>query len=219
MAAVPRPNVLLLATGSVATIKLPLLVSLLQEQPLNVQVILTPSAERFLPPDVQQALAARVKVWRNEDEWARPWARGDSVLHIELRKWADLMLIAPLSANSLGAIASGLCNGLGLSVVRAWDTTGCVGNRAPGGTQPAEQTAQPKLILVAPAMNTQMFLHPLTAQQLAVLESWHWFEVLRPIEKALACGDVGVGAMCEPQQLVNTVLVRLGLAVAEVLEG
>jgi len=207
-------NLLVFATGSVATVKLPLLVDLLLQRPLNVQVIVTPTAERFLSPQELQSIASKVHIWRNDDEWAFRWTRGDPVLHIELRKWADMMLIAPLSANSLAAIASGLSNGLGLSIIRAWDTTGFVGDRSPGtlGQQQLEvtdgvgsQNKPKKKILVAPAMNTQMYIHPLTDQQLSILETWGWFKILKPVEKMLACGDIGVGGMMEVEQIVDNV--------------
>jgi len=198
------PNVLLFATGSVATIKLqPLVTSLLQHR-LNLRVIVSPSAERFLSAIDLALLTSVVTVYRNEDEWAQPWTRGDPVLHIELRKWADLLLIAPLSANSLARMAGGLCDGLGLSVVRAWDTTATVA--APEGG-----VARRKMILVAPAMNTQMYLHPLTEEHLTKLRSWAWIRVLPPVEKLLACGDLGVGGMMEVANIVGNVVGELGL--------
>jgi len=212
------PNVLLLATGSVATIKLPLLVTLLLQYPLNLRVILTPTAERFLSVSDVSSIASQVQLYRNEDEWAKPWARGDPVLHIELRKWADLMLIAPLSANTLASMAAGLCNGLGMSVVRAWDTTDSMGDRGGGmgeavggGTVARRAGGRRKMILVAPAMNTQMYLHPLTEQHLDVLRNWQWVDILSPVEKTLACGDIGVGGMMEVPQIVDNVVSILAL--------
>ncbi|KAF8247471.1 flavoprotein [Wilcoxina mikolae CBS 423.85] len=204
------PNILLFATGSVATIKLHLLVTTLLQYPVNLQVILSPSAARFLSAADVATIASFVKIHRNEDEWAHPWTRGNPVLHIELRKWADLMLIAPLSANSLAGIAAGLCPGLGLSVVRAWDTTGY---RGADTARPDEQRR--KMILVAPAMNTQMYLHPLTEQHLNTLRSWDWMRVLKPVEKLLACGDMGVGGMMEVDDIVREVVTELGLSVGD----
>jgi phosphopantothenoylcysteine decarboxylase len=129
------------------------------------------------------------------------------------------MLIAPLSANSLAGIAAGLCPGLGLSVVRAWDTTEY--RRAVGadmGDVVHEEVARPdeqrrKMILVAPAMNTQMYLHPLTEQHLNTLRSWDWMRVLKPVEKLLACGDMGVGGMMEVDDIVREVVTELGWSV------
>ncbi|KAI5818464.1 flavoprotein [Pyronema omphalodes] len=186
-------NLLIFATGSVATIKLPLLVQSLSELNVNIRVIVSPSATRFLFAEDIQSIERIAPIYRNEDEWAQPWARGDPVLHIELRKWADIMLIAPLSANSLAAMAAGMCPGLGLSVVRAWDTT------------------MQKKILVAPAMNTQMWLHPLTAQQLDILRSWGWVKILDPVAKLLACGDLGVGGMMEVTDIVAEVIKEVKL--------
>ncbi|TGZ84789.1 flavo protein [Ascodesmis nigricans] len=204
----PRPaptprKILIFATGSVATIKLPLLISQLSSQGHNIRVILTPSASRFLHSST--TIPPHIPVYGNEDEWSTPWTRGDPVLHIELRKWADLLLIAPLSANTLAKMASGLCDGLGLSVVRAWDT-----GRGPGD----EGKSRRRRILVAPAMNTHMWLHPLTESHLSILRGWEWVQVLEPVSKLLACGDMGVGGMMEVEDIVrevHNVLVGLDL--------
>lgn len=85
-------------------------------------------------------------------------------------------------------MAGGLCDGLGLSVVRAWST------------------GSGKKILVAPAMNTQMYLHPLTEQHSSILRTWKWVEILDPVSKLLACGDLGVGAMMEVEDIVERVV-------------
>lgn len=134
------------------------------------------------------------------------------MLHIELRRWADMMVIAPLGANSMAKMVGGLCDNLLLSVVRAWDTTGLCGD---GVGQ--------KKIVVAPAMNTAMWNHPVTAQQIGVLDKWEWVEVLKPVEKVLACGDVGRGAMQEWEKIVRVVEETLGLeeqhAVQDPFEG
>ena len=108
-----RPRVLLAVTGSVATVKVEPLVRLLL--PFSeVRVIASARSLHFfdLP-----ALRALVPVYLDDDEW-RTFTRGDPVLHIELRKWADLLLIAPLSANTLAEIATGLCPNLVVSAFR-----------------------------------------------------------------------------------------------------
>lgn len=109
------------------------------------------------------------------------------------------MVIAPLSANSMAKVVGGLCDNLLLSVVRAWDTT----------VQPGSAG---KKIIVAPAMNTAMWNHPVTAQHIATLEEWEWMEVLRPVEKTLACGDIGTGAMRAWQDIVDLVGESSGLS-------
>lgn len=151
-------------------------------------------------------------IFLDEEEWVHPWKRGQGILHIELRRWADILLISPLSANTLAKITGGFSDNLLTSVVRAWDTT------VEGGS---------KRIMVAPAMNTMMWRHPVTRKQIKVLEEeWGvgnlgayvvddegegWFEVLRPQEKELACGDVGDGAMKAWEEVVKVVEIRLGL--------
>ena len=127
------------------------------------------------------------------------------------------------------------------SVVRAWDTTGFIdgGDMNPDQNQDQAQgqgrgrgrRIVPKRIVVAPAMNTAMYAHPVTAQQIRVLEEeWGvdveterrvgddvvvrgWFEVLHPTgTKRLVCGDVGSGAMREWTEVVKVIEQRLGLA-------
>lgn len=95
-------------------------------------------------------------------------------------------------------------------MVRAWDTTG----KVDGVTGMMVVQANKKQVLVAPAMNTAMWLHPVTKVQIGVLEEWGcegWIEVLRPQEKELACGDVGDGAMMEWTKIVKVIEEKLGL--------
>lgn len=110
---------------------------------------------------------------------------GDPVLHIELRKWADLMVIAPLDANTLGKIASGICDNLLTCTVRAWDLK--------------------KPLYFAPSMNTYMWEHPITAQQIETLKTFGYKE-LPPVVKKLACGDYGAGAMAEVNTVVSAIV-------------
>ncbi|KAH9810074.1 Protein SIS2 [Teratosphaeria destructans] len=219
-----KHHLLLAATGSVATIKIPNIVQALSKHKnLSIRILLSESASEFLQaqseeqPSLKQiaSLPNVDGVYLDHDEWRKPWVRGDNILHIELRRWADLMLIAPLSANSLAKIAQGLSDNLITSVVRAWDATGILDPARPGVPLPFSGTAgargDKKGIIVAPAMNTAMWHHPLTAEHLRRLEvDWAvsnggWFEVLRPVEKVLACGDTGSGAMHKWEQIVKVV--------------
>ncbi|KAM3420611.1 hypothetical protein BST61_g3872 [Cercospora zeina] len=227
-----KHHLLLCATGSVATIKLPSIISALSPHPnLSIRILLTPSAREFLqsqsPEQPSLASISRLPnveaLYLDADEWRKPWVRGDSILHIELRRWADLMVIAPLSANALAKIAWGMSDSMVYSVARAWDTTGMIDAARPGIKLPyaAEMVeangARKKGILVAPAMNTAMWNHPVTKRHLDVLEGeWNvgnggWVEVLRPIDKGLACGDKGGGAMREWKEIVQVIEERLGL--------
>ncbi|RBR12900.1 uncharacterized protein FIESC28_08391 [Fusarium coffeatum] len=201
-----KRHILLAASGSVATIKLVQIINGLKHlENISIRLILTQSASEFLSgqsleqPTVEQVsrLPHVDAIYTDANEWAQPWKRNAPILHIELRRWADVLVIAPLSANTMAKIVNGMCDNLLTSVVRAWDTTGTV-----DGVK--------KKILVAPAMNTAMFTHPITATQLKVLEKdWGgeggWFEVLQPIAKSLACGDVGNGAMVTWERIVEEI--------------
>ncbi|KAF2759494.1 flavo protein [Pseudovirgaria hyperparasitica] len=203
-----RQHLLLCASGSVATIKIPLMIKALSGYPyLSIRLILTTSAAAFLAgqAEEQPSLSAIAElpnveaIYLDEDEWAKPWVRGDKILHIELRRWADIMVVAPLSANSLAKVAGGICDNLLLSTFRAWDTTGL------------------KIIIVAPAMNTAMWLHPITQKHVKLLqEEWSieqggWIELLKPVEKEIACGDVGIGGMREWREIVEVIESRMRL--------
>ena len=219
-----KHHLLLAATGSVATIKIPnILEALSKYSNLSIRVLLSESAANFLQgqSSEQPRLSEIIKIknvdgiYRDDDEWRKPWVRGDSIAHIELRRWADLMVIAPLSANSLAKLALGLSENLISSVVRAWDTTGMIDQARPGVPLPYDGK---KGIIVAPAMNTAMWHHPLTAEHMKRLSAeWSvsngcWFEVLKPIEKELACGDTGSGAMHDWKLIVTAIESRLQLS-------
>lgn len=210
-----KHHILLAATGSVATIKIPLIAKSLARHPdLSIRILLTPSAEEFLQGQAseQPILDSLLDldnvdgIYHDRDEWAKPWIRGDKILHIELRRWAHVLLVAPLSANSLAKMVNGISDGLLLSVIRAWDTTGLIDGRR-------------KRIFVAPAMNTAMWRHPITKKQIKVLEQdWGdgengWITVLRPMEKELACGDVGDGAMLDWKLIVEYIESHLDINV------
>ncbi|KAK8165936.1 phosphopantothenoylcysteine decarboxylase [Phyllosticta citribraziliensis] len=209
-----KTHLLLAASGSVATIKIPLVIDALSKYPnLSIRLVLTSSAAAFLAgqsaeqPSLETIASMPIVdgIYLDEDEWKEPWVRGNNILHIELRRWADLLVVAPLSANSLAKMVNGLCDNLLLSTIRAWDTTGTVDPVSDG------------TIIVAPAMNTAMWNHPITTKQIALLEGeWNvrndgWVEVLRPVEKRIACGDTGSGGMKEWKEIVVVIEERLEL--------
>lgn len=224
-------HILLCASGSVATIKIPnILTALSKHANIRIRLIFTAAAANFLQgQSAEQPSIAEIArypnvdgVYFDEDEWKEPWVRGNKILHIELRRWADMMVIAPLSANELAKITQGWSDNLLLSVVRAWDTTGLIDPvRNIPGVQWPQQDAEglpKKRIMVAPSMNTAMWFQPVTKKQVRVLEEeWGvrnggWFEVLQPMEKELACGDIGGGAMKDWREIVGVVEERLGLS-------
>jgi phosphopantothenoylcysteine decarboxylase len=147
--------------------------------------------------------------FRDADEWpGERYVRGDPVLHVELRKWADVLVIAPLDANTLAKLAVGLCDNCLTCVWRAWDP------------------ARP--VVLAPAMNTFMWENPFTRRHLRALaadagaghipghldgpaliaqinDRSKTLRVVAPVEKQLACGDVGVGGLAEVAEIVAAV--------------
>ncbi|TNN86915.1 Phosphopantothenoylcysteine decarboxylase [Liparis tanakae] len=172
--------VLVGVTGSVAALKLPLLVSQLLQLPgVDVRVVTTEHAKHFYNPAEVSA-----QLYSDKDEWELWTQRTDPVLHIELRRWADLLVIAPLDANTLGKIANGICDNLLTCVVRAWDTS--------------------RPLLFCPAMNTAMWKHPITDQQVSRLTEFGYVEI-PCISKKLVCGDEGKGAMAEVSTIVGVV--------------
>lgn len=187
MDAVKNHHILVAVTGSVATIKLESLVDELRANIPNssITVIATQNGLRFFDVDKIQA-----KVVTEATEWSSWEKIGDEILHIELCKWADIMVIAPLDANTMAKIANGICDNLLTCVVRAWRRN--------------------KPLIFAPAMNTYMYEHPLTAQHQNILCSFGYV-LIPPIEKKLACGDYGTGAMASVQNIVNNVRTHLGV--------
>ena len=162
-------KVLLAATGSVAAIKTSQLIQKLESNGFTVKLIATQSALQFLDDELEIP---------THDSWTKI---GDNILHIDLRNWADLFLIAPLSANSLAKISNGLCDNLVTLVARAWDFK--------------------KPFLCCLAMNTLMYTHVLTAKQVSILSDFGVI-FLDPISKTLACGEIGIGAMAEVDDIV-----------------
>ncbi|XP_019474895.1 phosphopantothenoylcysteine decarboxylase isoform X1 [Meleagris gallopavo] len=172
-------RVLVGVTGSVAALKLPLLISGLLEIPgLEVKVVTTERAKHFYNPQ-----EIPVTLYSDEDEWQLWKGRSDPVLHIELRRWADLMLVAPLDANTLAKLANGICDNLLTCVIRAWDLH--------------------KPLLFCPAMNTAMWEHPITAQQVEQLKGFGYIEIPCVVKK-LVCGD-------EAHSLLQELLPRIKL--------
>ncbi len=228
-------NLLLGVTGSVAAVRVPDLFAALRQDGFDVKIVATRSAVYFFDPsaidpignnpplpEVVPALRDgtclpvpsrsagttsrnRDVVILDEDEWpGERYRRGDEVLHIELRRWADLLLVAPLDANTLAKFAFGLSDNCLTCVWRAWDRN--------------------KPVVLAPAMNTLMWEHPLTVRHLvqiaadagieltaqpepalmcaAINERSRTLRIVPPQLKQLACGDTGMGAMADVAAVV-----------------
>ncbi|TEB40071.1 flavo protein [Coprinellus micaceus] len=187
-----RIHVLLVTTGSVASIKAPLIVrELMKYENVEVQIVSTKAALTFFKREDIEILGQRV--WTDDDEWDPGYKIGDPILHIELRRWADIVLVAPCSANTLAKIAQGLCDNVVTSLMRA--------------LSPSTPT------YIFPAMNTLMYEHPLTSEHLRVVKDVIKYNIVGPIGKALACGDIGIGAMSEWKDIVQIVVDRFQLRV------
>ena len=173
-----RPRILWGLTGSVATIRAERLADELLAIG-EVRAVVTRRARSFLPP-----LPESIQIHDDDKEWSTWRQLGDPILHIELRRWAEIFVVAPASADALAKISAGISDTLLLSVARAWDFS--------------------RPMIVAPAMNTFMWNHPTTVEHLGRLKSWG-IDVVSPVEKKLACEDVGMGALAPAEGIAERV--------------
>lgn len=177
----PRRRVLLIVAGGIAAYKAPELVRALIAAGCTVQVVLTPAAAAFVS-ELSLAVVSTRPVRRSLLDPAEEGRVG----HIELADWPDLVLVAPGTADLLARAAAGLADDLAATVLLA--------TRAP--------------VLWAPAMNTNMWRHPATQQNLAILRE-RGAEFVGPDRGALACGWIGEGRMIDPALIVAAALARL----------
>lgn len=169
-------RVLVLISGSIAAVKLPQLVSALVKRGAVVRCAVTPAAARLVSP-VALASLSRNPCHGDDDSWSPAAARP---LHVELAEWAELVLLAPLSASTLGRWVHGLGDTLVASVLLACE--------AP--------------VLVAPAMNTAMWRSPGVAANWRALQEWERVLPLPPGSGLLACDRIGDGRMAETERLL-----------------
>ncbi|MEO8216029.1 MAG: bifunctional phosphopantothenoylcysteine decarboxylase/phosphopantothenate--cysteine ligase CoaBC [Acidobacteriota bacterium] len=170
-------KIVLGVTGGIAAYKAPELVRRLQDIGADVRVILTPNAARFVSALALSAVSGHGVI---TDQWGDPDAGG--VDHIELARWADLLLIAPATANTIAKLAVGIADD-------ALSTYAIAHRQA---------------LILAPAMNTFMFQHPTVTANLTVLRQ-RGAIVLDPDSGVLACGDEGLGRMPDIPVLVDSV--------------
>lgn len=170
-------NILLGITGGIAAYKSASFARLLIKNGYDVRVIMTASAQAFITPLTLQALTGNPVHIDLLDETAEL-----GMGHIELAKWADLLIIAPATANTIAKLAMGIADDL--------LTTVCLATAA--------------LILVAPAMNQQMWQHPSVKLNLQTLTDYD-YEIIQPASGEQACGDIGEGRLPEPEQLLEYV--------------
>jgi phosphopantothenoylcysteine decarboxylase/phosphopantothenate--cysteine ligase len=173
-------RILIGVTGGIAAFKIPTLIRLLSKKGYEIRCIMTPGATDFVSPlvlsvltkyEVQSDLITTQKTWNN---------------HVELAEWADLFVIAPLTANTLAKMASGICDNLLLSVYFSMK----------GKT------------LVSPAMDLDMYKHPSVFRNLEILQM-DGVKVLPAEYGELASGLIGQGRMPEPETILNEITVQL----------
>jgi len=170
-------RIVLGVTGGIACYKSADLVRRLMDRGAIVDVVMTRSACEFVSPTTFQALSSRPVY---TDLWDR---RADNnMVHINLTRQADLVLIAPASANVLAKLAHGMADDL--------LTTLCLASRLP--------------LMVAPAMNREMWQAPANQRNIAMLQSDH-VHIIGPGQGAQACGETGDGRMLEPMEIAQAV--------------
>ena len=167
-------TVLLAVTGSIAAYKIANLASALVKLHADVHVLMTQNATNFINPITFETLTSHKCL---VDTFDRNFQY--SVEHVSLAKKADVVLIAPASANVIGKIANGIADDMLTTTVMA-----CTCKK-----------------IVSPAMNTNMFYNPIVQDNLQKLERFG-YEVIAPASGYLACGDIGAGKMPEPETLL-----------------
>lgn len=174
-------KILLGLTGGIAAYKAAELTRLLVKQGMDVQVVMTASAQQFITPTTLQALSGKpvlTELWDNT---------GNGMAHIDLARAADLILVAPASANFIAKLAHGVADDL-LSTL-------CLAR----GSCP---------LMVAPAMNVEMWQNPATQRNIAQLKQ-DGVTLLGPESGAQACGETGMGRMLETETLVQAINAQL----------
>lgn len=179
-----KKNILVGVCAGIASYKTCELVRLLVKNNFNVKVIMTESSTKFVTPLVFQTLS-------NNPVYLDMFslAKDEGVKHIEITDWANVCVVAPLTANTLSKIANGICDNLLTTVICAL---------------PAN-----KKIILAPAMNTNMWKNPIIQENVEKLKGLKRYLFLEPAEGMLACGAYGEGRMPEPEEIYNKIKTAL----------
>lgn len=177
-----KSKILVLVTGSIAAYKACYLVSKLKQNGFEVKIAASKSALEFVGLASLEGLSGnRIAHDTFED--------GGAMDHINLVRWADLIIAAPASANFINRIANGIGDDLISTLVLAHDFK--------------------KPFLICPAMNTQMYLHPATQKSIKNLREYG-FEILETQSGVLACGEVGLGKLLDPDAIYDAIIDALG---------
>ncbi|MEH7254323.1 bifunctional phosphopantothenoylcysteine decarboxylase/phosphopantothenate--cysteine ligase CoaBC [Neobacillus niacini] len=170
-------KILLCVTGGIAVYKAAALTSKLVQAGAMVKVILSDSAAKFVSPLTFQALS-RNEVYTDTFDEKNPTV----IAHIDLADWADLILVAPATANTIAKLANGIADNM--------ITTTLLAATAP--------------VWIAPAMNVHMYDHPAVKKNISTLSTYN-YQFIEPSEGYLACGYVGKGRLEEPEKIVDLI--------------
>ncbi|MCB0406803.1 MAG: bifunctional phosphopantothenoylcysteine decarboxylase/phosphopantothenate--cysteine ligase CoaBC [Bdellovibrionales bacterium] len=170
-------KILLILSGSIACFKAAALLSLLKKSGAEIKTVTTSSALKFIGEATLEGLSGN----KNYSETFEP---GRMMEHIELSKWADLILVYPASANLIGQWANGLASDLASTLLIA--------------------TEEQKPVYCAPAMNSKMWAHQAVQKNIETLESFG-VRILEPEWGQLACGEVGPGRILEPESVIEII--------------
>lgn len=171
-------KIILCVTGSIAAYKAAYLLRGLLKQGAEVQVVMTPSAKEFISPLTLSTLSGRPVLSeffiRNDGQWNS---------HVDLGLWADLLIIAPATATTIGKMANGVCDNL---LVTTYLSAKCP-------------------VMIAPAMDLDMFQHPSTSRNINLLKSYGNI-IIEPATGELASGLLGKGRMEEPEAIIGLII-------------
>lgn len=176
-------EVLLGVTGSIAAYKAAELASLLVKREINVNVIMTQSATKFIAPLTFQSLTKN-KVYSDMFEEV-PYS---DIRHISLAQRADCVVIAPATANIIGKIAAGIADDMLSTVIMA---------------------VRDKPVIICPAMNTAMYENRITQENIKKLQQYG-YQFVEPKQARLACGDLGKGALADVDAIMAKIMMNIG---------
>lgn len=170
-------NILVAVTGSIAVYKTLELIRLYKKAGANVKVIMTSSAKKFISPLTFETISQNTILDDTNEDWSTDTINN----HIAIGKWANLFVLAPVTANTINKLSNGIADNILLQVALAY----------------------PGIKLLCPAANTNMMHNPLTKASLKMLKLCN-FRIIETTTKELACKDIGDGAMADVENIFHT---------------
>jgi len=168
-------KVLICITGGIAAYKIPILCRILKRNNFDVKVVMTENAVKFITPLTLESITENT-VYIDTLEYS---PSQESIEHISLAKWTDIVIVAPATANTIAKMVCGIADNLLTCLLLA---------------------CYKKPIYICPAMNTNMYTNPITLENIQKLTDLG-YKIINPVEGELACNDVGIGKMQEPEAI------------------